>query len=61
MSDRIADFLQELAKLTDKYGIEVGGCGCCGSPWLEDTKNRDNLGDELTYDSKTKTYNVHLL
>ena len=61
MGDRITDFLQELAKLTDKYGIEVGGCGCCGSPWLDDTKNRNCLGEELTYDSDKKTYIVHLL
>lgn len=27
-------FLDELAKLTNKYGIAIGGCGCCGSPYL---------------------------
>jgi hypothetical protein len=27
-------FLEELSELTRKYGITIGGCGCCGSPWL---------------------------
>lgn len=27
-------FLRELTKLTKKYGIRIGGCLCCGSPYL---------------------------
>lgn len=27
-------FLTELTALTQKYGITLGGCGCCGSPYL---------------------------
>lgn len=33
------DFLNELSELTIKYGIAIGGCGCCDSPWLEEIKN----------------------
>ena len=29
-------FLIELTELTRKHGIVIGGCGCCGSPWLDD-------------------------
>ena len=39
-------FLQELTALSDKYEIYIEGCGCCGSPWLNDIqagKNYDNL------------------
>lgn len=36
----LAAFLAELAALTEKYGIEIGGCGCCGSPWLRKTDGR---------------------
>jgi hypothetical protein len=34
----IGQFLVELAQLTAKYRIKIGGCGCSGSPWLAPTK-----------------------
>jgi|AntRauTorcE11897_2_1112592.scaffolds.fasta_scaffold00009_146 hypothetical protein len=34
MKDRVAEFLSDLQDLTDKHGFVVGGCGCCGSPYL---------------------------
>lgn len=33
---KYALFLQELAELTRQHGFEIGGCGCCGSPWISD-------------------------
>jgi hypothetical protein len=33
----IASFLDELTELTRRYGIEIWGCGCCGSPGLSRT------------------------
>jgi hypothetical protein len=33
---RMDGFLQELNELTRRHKIKIGGCGCCGSPWLED-------------------------
>ena len=32
--DQVARFLADLTVLTQKYGIEIDGCGCCGSPYL---------------------------
>lgn len=29
-----AQFLRQLSKLTNDYGLLVDGCGCCGSPFL---------------------------
>ena len=43
---RIEVFLHELTGLCEKYDIYIKGCGCCGSPWLEDFKTGkqyDNL------------------
>jgi hypothetical protein len=46
------EFLAELTELTLKYRIQVGGCGCCGSPYIvsiqEGTTGKyvaDNYGD----------------
>ena len=33
---RLNQFLEELTALTKKHGFAIGGCGCCGSPWLYD-------------------------
>lgn len=33
-SEEVDAFLAELTTLTQKHGIEIVGCGCCGSPWL---------------------------
>jgi hypothetical protein len=39
---KVDKFLADLAKVTRKHGIKIGGCGCCGSPFLMD------LGDAET-------------
>ena len=26
--------MADLTELSRKHGITIGGCGCCGSPWL---------------------------
>lgn len=37
--DKLLGFLAELRDLCGKYGYEIGGCGCCGSPWLNTSKD----------------------
>ena len=44
-SERKAEFLIGLAKLTRETGICISGCGCCGSPAL-DAMDDDELPDE---------------
>lgn len=34
--ERIDQFLLELAELTNKHKIAIEGCGCCGSPRLQE-------------------------
>lgn len=47
-AERLRAFLQELTALSDKYEIYIEGCGCCGSPWLNDIQAGKNY-DNLTY------------
>lgn len=34
-------FLEELTELSKKHGIEIYGCGCCGSPSLSPLGNKN--------------------
>ena len=49
IDNRLGNFLKELSDLTKKYNIEIGGCGCCGSPYLNDLETGETLGEELGY------------
>jgi hypothetical protein len=33
-------FVEELSLLSNKYGYHIGGCGCCGSPWIGTNENK---------------------
>lgn len=45
--EAVKAFLEELSALTRKHRIEIGGCGCCGSPSL--TKVRDDQVEGYRY------------
>lgn len=53
---RLDKFLKELAKLTQKYEIEIGGCGCCGSPYLIDQNNDNIIKTDLSYNGFEEEY-----
>ena len=36
MTTDVGMFLEELTALSKKHGVWIGGCGCCGSPYLGD-------------------------
>ena len=45
LKDNEKEFLIGLEALTRKTGIAIGGCGCCGSPFLFDAEiNSDKSG-----------------
>lgn len=45
--ERIFDFLGEYKELVKKYGLYIGACGCCGSPWLVSMKVNVKAPEEI--------------
>jgi len=39
----IEKFLVELKKVSLKYDIWIGGCGCCGSPYLYSKEDKEDV------------------
>lgn len=62
MKSRLDKFLEELSALTKKYGIEIGGCGCCGSPYLVDHHVDTDyiIGTDLCYNTFEEVYTVDI-
>lgn len=61
MKSRLDKFLEELNTLTKKYGFEIGGCGCCGSPYLIDLNEGNNIiGTDLCYNTFEEEYTVDI-
>lgn len=46
---RLDMFMAELAVLREQYGLEIGGCGECGSPWVYDVEDETDLGWHLAW------------
>jgi hypothetical protein len=42
--NKYRQFLLELRELTNKHGLAIGGCGCCGSPFLDEITPDDRGG-----------------
>lgn len=38
--DQEKAFLKDLTKLTLKHKVVIGGCGCCGSPYLSHSQGK---------------------
>ena len=39
--EKIKAFMIGLTKLTKETGVVIGGCGCCGSPYVSVTDAKD--------------------
>lgn len=57
-ADTTDEFLVELSKLSKKYGIYVGGCGCCGSPFLENERGTP-VAINVMFDRELGMYRMH--
>ena len=51
-------FLEELSELTKKYNISIGGCGCCGSPYLINLKDKTLIGEYISWDEDEQVYKM---
>lgn len=47
--EREKEFLIGLAKLTRETGITIGGCGCCGSPSLDEASDAELSDPDAGY------------
>lgn len=57
-NEKLIEFLTELTKLTYKYEFQIGGCGCCGSPWV--TSDGRDGGNRLEWDEEKGCYRIDL-
>lgn len=54
--EKLNKFLEELSELSNKYGFAIGGCGCCGSPWVA-TIDHLVVADDLGFNNGKYTTN----
>ena len=55
---RVADFLGELSALARRYSVTIGGCGCCGSPFLVDMQTQNELAQYLRWSQRRQCYEI---
>lgn len=48
MTDNEIAFIKELTALSKKHNVYISGCGCCGSPSVDEGKS-DPVCDEAGY------------
>ena len=46
-------FLEGLAELSIKHNLTIGGCGCCGSPWITEREVEAGSYTEMHLDNLT--------
>lgn len=59
--ERIEGFLKELSSISKKYGLTIGGCGCCGSPFVTDVLTNNDVMEEIRFDSNTQKYSGNMI
>lgn len=71
-AEQIRDFLEKLSQLTRETGVAIHGCGCHGSPSLEQASDPDelfstyyrrwvvnsSLVDDLKWNPESESYTV---
>ena len=50
MTENEENFIKELTALSKKYKVIIGGCGCCGSPYVSACDiDKDKFVNEAGY------------
>jgi hypothetical protein len=52
MTEKETEFLKRLTELTRELGVYVGGCGCCGSPWIYEIMSGESKKGEYSTDGE---------
>ena len=59
MEKPIDNFLTEISEVTKKYGFIIGGCGCCGSPYMTKVDGSNTpIYENLHFDKENGNYTV---
>ena len=59
MEKSIENFMTEMSELTKKSGFIIGGCGCCGSPYITKVDGEYiPIYENLHFDKETGKYTV---
>lgn len=53
--EKLKAFLKDLTALSEAYDLWIGGCGCCGSPYIM-TGDGKTIGDDLAVASDDTYY-----
>jgi sugar phosphate isomerase/epimerase len=46
---KVEQYLTRYAALCRKYGLYVGGCGCCGTPFLVEDPDEDDIQENVDH------------
>ncbi len=57
-NEKIKAFLKDLTELSIKHNLVIGGCGCCGSPFINTMDGCSTDFDGLKFDLKEQCYRI---